>query len=296
MLRPNVKGISLIIVAVVCFAAFDSLTKWVGTTVPLEMVIWFRYLFQTTLTAGVLLPIRGRAVFMTRRPYLQVIRGMLLVLVSVFAFLSLKYLPVAEFTAIAMITPLVITLLATILIGEEVSVQRWMLLLGGFIGALMVVRPGGQQFGWPMLLPLGFVIANATFQLVTSQLAKVDHAGTTHLYTGAVGALVMSLAVPFGWQTNIPWQWWLVLVVMGSCSSLGHFLLIKAYSHAPVAVLTPYLYGQIGFAMLGGWLLFSHVPDLWALVGISIVACSGVLGTCTSARMKLSAAVGDPAG
>lgn len=290
--QSDTRGLAFIISAVACFAAFDTLTKWIGATAPLVMVIWFRYVFQASVTACVLLPVRGRSLVRTTRPHLQMLRGMLLVLISVLAFLSLKYLPVAEFTAISMITPLAITFLATLMIGEEVSIQRWLFLLGGFAGALMVVRPGGESFTWPMLLPLGFVLVNALFQVVTSLLAKVDDAETTHFYTGVVGALLLSMAVPFAWHTALSWRHWAVMIAMGIASSLGHYFLIKAYSYSPVAVLTPYLYGQIAFAALGGWVMFSHVPDAWSFAGMCVIGACGVTGTWMSARTQRLPAIG----
>ncbi|ANJ75859.1 DMT family transporter [Ralstonia insidiosa] len=279
------QGIAFLIAAVALFAAFDTLTKYVSTTVPVAMALWFRYLFQTVTTGVTLLPSRGRSLLRTRRPWLQVLRGVLLLSVSLFAFLSLRQMPVGEVTAIVMLTPLVITLVAALLLGEQVSAVRWVFMAGGFLGAMMVLRPGGGTFGWSMLLPLGLVAANTGFQIVTSRLANVDEAGTTHFYTGAVGTLCLTFALPFGWQA-LEWTWWLLLILMGVVSSAGHALLILAYTRAPVAMLTPYLYMQIGFAMIGGWLVFSHVPDGWSVAGILAIAMCGAAGTWVAARER----------
>lgn len=136
-----------------------------------------------------------------------------------------------------------------------------------------------------MLLPLGMVVANAAFQVVTSRLANVDEAGTTQFYTGAVGALLLTCMLPFGWQA-LGGKWWWLLILIGIVSSSGHALLIMAYTRAPVAMLTPYLYMQIGFAMIGGWLVFSHVPDGWSVAGIAIIAMCGAAGTWVAARER----------
>ncbi|MHA6844818.1 DMT family transporter [Ralstonia syzygii] len=284
--RHPLQGIAFLIAAVAFFAAFDTLTKYVSTTVPVVMALWFRYLFQMVSTGVTLLPSRGRSLLRTRRPWLQVVRGLLLLLTSLFAFLSLRRMPVGEVTAIVMLTPLVITLVAAMSLGEQVSAVRWICMAGGFLGAMLVIRPGSAAFDWGMLLPLGMVAANAAFQVVTSRLANVDEAGTTHFYTGAVGALLLTFALPFGWQALGGWIWWLLLILMGIVSSLGHALLIMAYTRAPVAMLTPYLYMQIGFAMIGGWLAFSHVPDGWSVAGMTTIAICGAAGTWATARER----------
>lgn len=249
------------------------------------MALWFRYLFQMVATGATLLPSRGRSLLRTRRPWLQVVRGLLLLLVSLFSFLSLRRMPVGDVTAIVMLTPLVVTFVAAVSLGEQVSATRWIFMAGGFFGALMVIRPGGAAFDWGMLLPLGMVVANAAFQVVTSRLANVDEAGTTQFYTGAVGALLLTCMLPFGWQA-LGGKWWWLLILIGIVSSSGHALLIMAYTRAPVAMLTPYLYMQIGFAMIGGWLVFSHVPDGWSVAGIAIIAMCGAAGTWVAARER----------
>ncbi len=277
------QGIVFVIAAVAFFAAFDTLTKYISTTVPVVMALWFRYLFQMTTTGVTLLPSRGRALLRTRRPWLQLARGLLLLLTSLFAFLSLRRMPVGEVTAIVMLTPLVVTVVAAMKLGERVSAVRWVFMAGGFLGALMVIRPGGAAFDWNMLLPLSLVATNAAFQVVTSRLANVDEAGTTQFYTGAIGALRLTFALPFGWQT-LGWTWWALLVLIGVVSSSGHAVLILAYTRAPVAMLTPYFYLQIGFAMVGGWAVFGHVPDGWSVAGIGTIALCGAAGTWVAAR------------
>jgi drug/metabolite transporter (DMT)-like permease len=139
----------------------------------------------------------------------------LLLCSSALAFFSLKYMPLAEFTAIVMITPLVITLLAATALKERVSPLRWLLVIGGFAGTLVIIRPGGESFSWAMLLPLGLVTCNAWFQVLTSRLAKTEDPVTMHFYSGWVGTLIASLALPFVWATLNTWQLWACLFMMG---------------------------------------------------------------------------------
>lgn len=277
-------GIALVIAAVACFAALDTTTKFVSASVPILMALWFRYFFQAVATTATMLPVRGLSVLRTAHPKFQCLRGLLLMLSSLFAFLSLKYMPVAEFTAIGAIVPLVITLLAATALGEKVSALRWSLVVGGFVGTLIIIRPGGEDFTWALLLPLGMVVTNTGFQVLTSRLARTEDPITMHLYTGWVGTLLVSTALPFVWTSLPSWSLWGWLVLMGAAATVGHFLLILAYMRAPAATLTPYLYAQIAFAMVGGWIAFSHVPDSWSLVGMVMIALCGAAGAWLTAR------------
>ena len=280
----TLAGISLAIVAMICFAALDSITKFVSTSVPVFMAIWFRYTVQAVLTTAVVLPMRGRQVLRTAHPKFQVLRGVLLLGTSMLAFLSLRFMPVGEFTAIMMIAPLIITLLAATLLKEKVSVLRWALVVGGFIGTLIIIRPGQESFEWHTLLPISLAFCVAWFQTLTSKLAKTEDPATMHLYTGWVASLVCALALPFVWQDLPSSQIWWLIALVGVLGAIGHFLLILSYQRAPASTITPYLYTQIGFAMLGGWLIFSHVPDLWALLGIAMIALCGALGAWLAVR------------
>jgi drug/metabolite transporter (DMT)-like permease len=276
--RPSVlTGIALVVTAMACFASLDTTAKLISASVPLLMAIWFRYCFQAIVTTLAVVPRFGVAVLKTQHPRFQMLRGLLLLTSSFFAFGSLKYLPVAEFTAIGTLVPLVITLLAARMLGEQVSKLRWVLVLGGFAGAMLIIRPGGANFIWPMLLPLGAVVTYSWFQLLTGHMVKTENPLTMHLYTGWVGTLVASLMLPFVWinptQTELR-----MLLLMGGLGTVGHYFLILAYTRSPASNLTPYLYAQIAFAMLGGWLVFSQVPDNWALAGIAVIAVCGVAG------------------
>ncbi len=282
-------GIALVVGASACFSALDTTTKYVSVSVPLLMALWFRYFFQAMATTVVVVPLRGRTVWRTRHLPYQLLRGVLLLTSSLLAFASLRHMPVGEFTAIVMITPLAITLLASRLLKEQVSLLRWSLVAGGFLGTLIIIRPGGETFGWAGLLPIGLVASNSWFQVLTSKLARTEDPITMHLYTGWTGTLLASLALPFVWTWLAdPWLW-ACLCFMGLMGTVGHFMLILAYQRAPAATLTPYLYSQIGFAMLGGLIVFSHVPDGWSLVGIALIAVCGAAGAWLTVRERREA-------
>ena len=282
---PNtLAGIALLVAAVACFAVLDTTTKIITLSVPVLMALWFRFAFQAIATTVALLPRRGWALPPTLHPKFQFLRGVLMITTSMLAFFSLKYMPVGEFTAIVMITPLVMTLLASLTLGERVSMLRWLLVIGGFIGTLIIIRPGGEGFSWAMLLPLGLVLSHAWCQILTSRLARTEDPITLHFYTGWIGTLLASLALPFAWIWLDSWALWAGLALMGFMGTVGHFMMILSYARAPVSTLTPFLYTQIGFAMLGGWLVFSHIPDRMSLLGMGMIAVCGAAGAWLAVR------------
>ena len=279
-------GIGLVLLAVACFATLDTATKLSTAAVPIVMGVWVRYAFQAAATTAVLLPMYGTALLRTQHPKYQLLRGALLLASSTLAFFSLRYMPLAEFTSIVLIAPLVITLLAATTLKETVSPLRWTLVAGGFAGTLVILRPGGDAFSWAVLLPLGLVLTNAWFQVLTSKLAQTENPLTMHFYTGWVGTLLASVAVPFAWTALPSWHWWALLCLMGFMGTVGHFILILAYQRAPASTLTPYLYAQIAFAMLGGWIMFSHVPDRYSLSGMALIAVCGAAGAWLTVRER----------
>ncbi|WP_218628216.1 DMT family transporter [Variovorax sp. dw_308] len=279
-------AIGLVLLAIACFATLDTATKISVTAVPVLMGVWFRYAFQAVATTAVLLPLHGTSLLRTAHPGYQVLRGALLLVTSVLAFLSLRYMPLAEFTAIVLIAPLAVTLLAATTLKEHVSPLRWALVAGGFAGTLVILRPGGGTFSWAILLPIGLVLTNACFQVLTSKLARTENPLTMHFYTGWVGTLIASVPLPFVWTALPSWQWWALLLMMGAGGTIGHFFLILAYQRAPASTLTPYLYAQIAFAMLGGWVMFSHIPDHVSLIGMGMIAACGAAGAWLTVRER----------
>ncbi len=287
----SLAGIGFAVLASACFATLDTTTKSISAAVSLLVALWFRYTFQAVVTTAIVWRGRGLRMFDTRHPRFQLSRGLLLFVSSLLAFYSLKYMPVGEFTAIVLMVPLVITILATWTLKERVSPMRWALVCGGFAGTMVIIRPDTQHFDWTLLLPLVLVATNSGFQVLTSKLAKEQEDPiTTHVLTGWTGTLLSSAILPFIWVTPPDWMAWTQLTLMGVMATLGHFFLILAYGRAPAATLTPYMYAQIGFAVLGGWVVFSHIPDQWTLTGMALVALCGALGawlTLRESRVKV---------
>ena len=281
--RP-LRGIMFLVLAVACFALLDTTVKLLSAAVSVLIAVWFRYMFQAVVMAAVVLPTRGWRSLHTSHPWLHALRGLLLLATSTLGFASLIYMPLGEFTAIIMLTPLMVTLLAAAFLRERVNLLRWLLVLGGFSGALLVVQPAGSTIGWALALPLLLVVVYALFQILTSRMARTEDAMTMHFYTGWSGALITSLVLPWIWHAIPDLRSWVLLCLAGLCGTVGHFLLIQAFARAPAATLAPYLYAQIGFAMLAGWLVFDHVPGRLELWGIALIVVCGASTAWLAAR------------
>jgi drug/metabolite transporter (DMT)-like permease len=271
-------GIALAIAAVACFALLDTTSQYVGAVVPVLMAIWVRFLVQTGMTVALLWPSQGLTLLRTRAPGWQLLRGALMVSSGTIAYLSLRFVPVGDFTAILMLTPLALTVLAAPLLGERVPPLTWGLIAGGLTGALIVIRPSGGDFHIAMLMPLALVFINALYQIVTSHMVRTEDPGTMHFYTGLTGLVIGTVLLPWTWAPLASLKLWLLVGLMGVLGSLGHYLLIHAYNRAPASRLTPYMYVQIGFATLAGWVVFGHAPDGWTVLGIGLIALCGALG------------------
>ncbi|MGX5652732.1 DMT family transporter [Hydrogenophaga borbori] len=280
-------GIALLIAATACFAVLDTTVKLVGAVVSVLLVIWFRYLFHAVAMTAWLLPRRGRGALRTAHPRFQLLRGALLLSLSLMGFVALQRMPVGEFTAILMFTPLAVTLMGATVLRERVSAGQWLLVAGGFAGVLLVVRPGGGDIGWASALPLAMVLLSAWFQILTAKMARTEDPMTMHLYTGWVGALVTSALLPLVWQAIPDGRTLGLLVLVGIAGTVGHLLLIMAYQRAPASTLSPYLYSQIAFAMAFGWLVFGHVPGAVELAGTALIVLCGALSGWRTARGHL---------
>jgi len=277
-------GILLIMLACLAFAVLDTCTKFAVKLVPVLMLLWFRYAFQAVLTLALRFPVQKLSLLATPNPRFQALRGVLLLITSACSFFGLRYLPIGEFTAMTMLSPLVATAMAAWVLKNQVSQRRWLLMVAGLVGVLLVIRPGGQVFSWALLFPLLMVTSYAWFQVLTSRLSGEENPYTTHFYTGLVGALVMSPIMLVSWNTAALLTHWPWFVVVGFLGTFGHLMLIWAYKRASAPVLTPYIYVQIAFATLAGWLVFEHVPDALAWLGIGIIAASGVANALLSAH------------
>ena len=279
-------GIGYLILSMICFAVLDAIIKHLVNLLPMVMVLWFRYVVQAVSTSLTLWPRQGRSLLRTQQPKLQLLRGFLLMMCSVLGFLSLQHMPLAEFAAIALLTPLAVTVLSRMLFKERISPLRWVLILGGFAGAMMIVRPGGHLAGAVAMLPLAMVLFYTAFQLLTSYMARTESPMTMHFYTGWVGTAAVSCLVYWHWTTDISPLNWVLLVMCGLLGSMAHYLFILAFARVSPVRLSPFLYLQVVFSTLAGWVAFSFVPAGWGLVGMLLIMVCGAGAGWLNAREK----------
>lgn len=291
-IRTPAKGVVLVIVATACFGALDTLSKYLSPFVAVAVAMTLRYFIQSLLAAVTLLPRRGLGLFRTRHPGIQILRGVMMALSSGLAFVTLRTVPVGEFTAILAIGPLLITLIAARFTGERIEAARWVLMAVSFSGALLVIRPGGSDFHWMMLMPLVLVLTTVSFHFMTRYLAREDNPMGMQLITGVIGTLVNAAALPFVDQWPDSAWIWTLLVGLAVLSSLGHYLLILGYECAPPGTLAPFIYFHVVFGAIGGWVVFAHVPDGWAVLGMVAIVAAGLAAHRVRERQEARAAAG----
>jgi drug/metabolite transporter (DMT)-like permease len=295
------QGVLLVLLAAACFASLDSTARGLSQpdgrwAVPVLLIMTLRYTVQAVVMTVALAP-GGRAAFRAAQPRFQWLRGLLLLATSFCSFFALRLMPVPEYTAISMLTPLLVTVLAATFLREPVSRVRWALVVGGFAGALIVIRPGSGAFGWVVALPLLGAATYASFQVLTSRLSGVESPMTTHFWTGFVGTLVLwpvlgvAAATQGGVATfallqRLPASAWAMMGLCGLFGTIGHLLLILALGKAPTATLMPFVYVQIAFAALIAWLAFHHLPDAWAWVGMAVIATCGAASAALNMRRR----------
>lgn len=286
--RAALTGIALTVSACALFALLDSGTKFAGQFLPMLMVVWLRFVAQALVTTALVLPRHGLRALRTEHPKFQISRALSGVLTTVFAFYCIQSMPLANFTAIWSAGPLLIVVASALLFGEKVSTTRWVLLVIGLFSVITIVRPeqDGMPLGWMALAPVGVLLCGTTYQLLGSRLARLDPPSTTQLYTTWLPVLASVPLIPWVWQSVPSGQVWLAVAVMGACSGVGHLLLLQAYTHATPSVVSPFLYSQIGFAMLMGWLFFGQVPDTLSLAGIAVIAVCGFVNIWLSVHTR----------
>jgi drug/metabolite transporter (DMT)-like permease len=271
------RGIGLMLLAVSTFACLDSTSKYLGEHYPAPAVVWLRSVLQTLVMMAVFAPRMGLGLVRTSSLGLQALRGILLTASSVMFVVALGYMQIAVVTSIVFLAPIFVALAGGPLLGERVAPRTWFALAGGFIGALLIVRPGGAAFAWYVILPLICALSVAGYQILTRKLAGHDHPITTLFFPGLLGCLLIPVAFPgsfFVFPTELPHA--VAFIAIGVLGAIGHFLLIRAHSHAPATVLAPINYAQIAIVLILGWVIFGQLPDGIALTGIALIVTSGV--------------------
>jgi len=271
------RGIGLMVLAVSTFTCLDTTSKYLSLHYPVPAIVWARYLVQMVLMVVVLAPRMGMGLVRTANLKLQVIRGVVLAASSLVFLSALSLMPLAEAASIAFMTPIIIAVLARPVLGERVDARTWLALAGGFVGVLLIVRPGGGLFTPAALLPLASAFMMAVYQMLTSKLAGRDAPLTTLFYPALIGTVLVPLVFPSELALPSGGFHAALFVLIGVLGGLGHFFLIRAHDYAPTSTLSPFMYAQLLTALLLGWLVFGQLPDAVALGGMATIAASGLL-------------------
>lgn len=274
--RNRLIGIGLISITFLCFSLLDGGAKWLVRALPVVEVVWLRFLIQVLLGGALLVPRQGMALLRTRRPRLQFLRAALLAVMTAMNFWALQYLQLAETSSIMFSTPILIALFAAPMLGETLDRARWMAILAGFAGVLIIIRPGMQGFHPALLLCLMNALLYAMFNLLTRRLAAYDSPETSQFLSALGATLALTPFALAAWQTPASALEWSVAFLMGLFGGLGHYGLALAHRYAPASVLAPFLYQQILYMMILGYVIFGDVPNPAVLIGAAVVIASGL--------------------
>ena len=291
----SLQAIVLTLLSCLFFALLDASSKWVVTHgVDVRFAVWARFASQVVAAFFLFRMWAHPATWQTRRPVLQVVRALSLGLTTAMNFLSLQTLALVELIAILFVAPMLVTVLAGPLLGEQVGWRRMVAVLVGFAGMLIVIRPGldGLQIGH--LFALAAMVSLATYFMLTRSMNETETVQSLLFWSAAVPALLFAPAVPL--YGSIPDDPLLLVLVcgLGAVGAVGHYLLILAYARADVSALSPYLYSQIVWAALLGWAVFDDLPDRWTVIGSVIIVGSGLYVGWRERRRRMAPRVPEP--
>lgn len=272
------KGFLLAAAGLFLFACMDSTTKYLTTHYNVPFVVAMRYIVHFLLMVMILAPRHSAQLVHTQRTRLVIARAVVLTIASLCMGMALHRMPLAETTAINFLAPTLVALLAGSILGEKIGGWGWAAIGTGFIGVLLIARPGGGLDAIGIMFALGAAAANATYQLLSRLLASTEKAIALLFYTALVGSIIFGIALPWFWENEAPSKLELILLLsMGVSGGLGHYLFTLAYRHAPASMLAPMTYLQLLWAGLLGWIVFGTIPDSMSLTGMAVVAGSGLI-------------------
>jgi drug/metabolite transporter (DMT)-like permease len=274
--KDRLTGIALMCAAVVLFACNDAAAKYLNGFMPTVQVVWARYIAAFVLALFMSNPIGRPQIMRTARPWLQLGRSTLLLASTALNFFALRYLQLDQAIAIIFSTPFIVAALGGPILGEWIKWRRWAAIIVGFCGVLLVARPGAGGIHPAALLSAMGAVCYAVYSISTRILARSDSNETTNFYSNLVGAVLVSVAVPFVWTPQSDPAIIIMMCAMGLFSGLGHYLLIIGHRLAPASVLAPFIYTEIVWMIGLGYLVFGDVPNSWTLGGVAVVTASGL--------------------
>lgn len=276
LVRPSSRAVAIMMLSMFLFACLDATSKILAQDYAITQILWVRYLFFVAF-AALLARRRTRlgVAMRSRARGLQIARSVLLIGEIGLFILALKYLPLADVHALAAITPLLVIALSGPLLGERVEWQRWAAVLSGFVGVLIIVRPGFAEIGWPIGIALAAALAFAVYQVMLRVVARHDRSETTVLYSAIVGAVALSAVGPLEWRAPDA-TGWALLMLLGLVGSSAHFTLTMALELGEASRLQPYVYTLLLWAAALGLVVFGQFPDAWTILGGGVIAASGL--------------------
>jgi drug/metabolite transporter (DMT)-like permease len=282
LIKPDIErhqrltGIALMCGAVACFACLDSSAKFLSRDMSVIQVVWARYAGAFVLAFVLSNPLTHPGLIRSKRQVLQVGRSLSLLLSSFLNFLALRYLQLDQALAITFSTPFLVAALAGPVLDEWIGVRRWAAIAVGFLGVLVVARPGFGSIHPAALFSLAAAFTLAFYNVTTRLLARYDPSETTLFYSNFVGFIVTSPLLPLVWTPPANGRDIVLMIAVGVFGAVGHYLLIVAHRFTPASVLSPFMYTQLLWAGALGYLLFRDVPNKWTLTGAGIVVGSGL--------------------
>jgi drug/metabolite transporter (DMT)-like permease len=271
-------GIGLALVGYTCFTIIDSCAKWLTQHggLPTMEVVFIRYAAQMLLVLALFLPSRGRTLARTEKLPLELVRALALLGSTILNFLAIQFLPLTITASIMFTSPLILVALSIPLLGETVGWRRWLAILVGFVGVLIIVRPGTGAFHPAVLLSLAAASCGALYMLLTRKLAGVDSVSTQQFYVGLVSTTLMLPFALGGWVWPQDPATWFAFGLIGVAAFTGHQVITIAHRFAPASVLAPFSYVQIISMTASSWIVFNQPPEMWLFVGAPIVTASGL--------------------
>ena len=265
------------VVAVFSFTVMDAISKYLMKSYPVPFVVWSRY----SLSCVVILILFGYkyklSLLKTKMLKSQIARGLSLVLSTFFFFNALARMPLADAQAIVLIAPILVTFASVLWLGEPLPKQSWWVLLVSFSGVLLVIKPGTSMFAWTTVFPLCAALCFAIYQVLTRIVAPVDNNMATLFIGSLIGTIASAIFLPGNMDLPHTGIDVLLFLMLGSIGAGGHLLMVKAFELAPASRLAPFVYLQIVGALLLGFLVFGTFPDGWALIGMTMIAITGVI-------------------
>jgi drug/metabolite transporter (DMT)-like permease len=275
--QAPLRGILLMLLAVFLFVIMDATGKALTADYNIWQISWARYLFHLAILPVFFHRQSVVSVVRTSRLKLQLLRSALMLGSTVFFFAAVSYIPLAEATAIGFVSPLLVAAFSVPLLGEKVGPRRWAAVVIGFLAVMLIIRPGFGMIHWAYLLPLGSAICFSLYQITTRILSRFDSSVTTLAHSVSVGLLVTTIVV------LLPGQWrhpdlhgWLLMVLVGAVGGIAHYILIRALTLAPAALLAPFVYLQLVWAAIVGYVWFGDIPGWSTLIGTAVLAGSGL--------------------